>query len=55
MDKHPRALAQLRRVPRPCRGVEQRWVGERSIDRRAPEAGALALLVGTGAAAPGVS
>jgi hypothetical protein len=54
MDKHPIALAQLRRVPRPFSWVDQRLVRERSIDRLSHEAYALYLLVVTVADAQGL-
>jgi hypothetical protein len=54
-QKYPIALAQLRRVPRQCSGVEQRLVREHGIDRLSHEACALSLFLVTGADAQGLS
>ena len=54
MHTHPIALATLRQVPPQCSWVEQRVVRARSRDPRSPEACALALCLGTVAAAQGL-
>ena len=54
MDTRPIALAPLRHVPRQVRWLEQRLGRERALDPLSPHAGALYLLLGTGADAQGL-